>query len=258
MAERRLWTREEYLAVFNLYMKIPFGKMYKTNPDVIKVANLIGRTAGSVAMRLGNFASCDPILQQRGIHGLQSGKYQCQPYWDEFFADKEKMIFESEQAIAKFEHTNIETVYKKALEDIPSDMVGEDRIAEVKERVNQNVFRKIVLANYDGKCALTGIDIPQLLLASHIIPWADKKETRLNPENGICLSALYDKAFDQGLITFTDDLKTVLSYRIKENVGKTYYADFFEPIEGKKLIKPEKYMPNPIFLEYHRDVIFEH
>ena len=84
------------------------------------------------------------------------------------------------------------------------------------------------------------------------------KEERLNPENGICPSSLYDKAFDQGLITFSDDYKTILSSKIKANVGKTYYADFFEPIDGKQLLTPEKYFPNKRFLEYHRDVIFNH
>lgn len=257
MAERKLWTRGEYLVVFNLYLKTPFGKMYSTNPNVKHIADLIGRSANSVALRLVNFASCDPILQARGIKGMQGGKKQCQPYWDEFTANREKFVFETEKALARYEHTTIETVYKKQLDEIPSDIVGEERLSEVRQRVNQDVFRKIVLANYDGKCALTGIDIPELLIASHIIPWAVKKETRLNPENGICLSALYDKAFDQGLITFTDDYKAILSMKIKENVGKTYYADFFEPIDGKKLLMPEKYFPNISFLEYHRDVIFK-
>ena len=58
----------------------------------------------------------------------------------------------------------------------------------------------MVLSNYDSKCAITGIDIPQLLYASHIIPWSQNENERLNPENGICLSALYDKAIDKGLI----------------------------------------------------------
>ena len=69
----------------------------------------------------------------------------------------------------------------------------------------------MILSNYNGHCALTGIDIPQLLLASHIIPWSKNKVTRLNPSNGICLSALYDKAFDQGLIGFDQHYKVILS-----------------------------------------------
>lgn len=253
---KNLWTRNEFMAVFNLYLKTPFGKMSRSNPDVIRLAALIGRSANSVALRLVNFAVCDPILRQRGIKGMQGGIKQCQPYWDEFFADKDKFIFESERILANYQHTSVEFKYKKALDNIPDDLTGEDKRREVKTRVNQGVFRLIILANYNSKCALTVIDIPELLVASHIMPWADKKEERLNPENGICLSSLYDKAFDQGLITFSDDYKTILSSKIKANVGKSYYADFFEPIDGKQLLTPEKYFPNKRFLEYHRDVIF--
>jgi putative restriction endonuclease len=64
----------------------------------------------------------------------------------------------------------------------------------IKARVNQNIFRQIVIANYSNKCAITGIDIPGLLLASHIIPWAKNEVERLNPENGICLSPPNDTA----------------------------------------------------------------
>jgi hypothetical protein len=83
-----------------------------------------------------------------------------------------------------------------------------------------------VLANYEGKCALTGIDLSELLVASHIIPWADNEQERLNPENGICLSSLYDKAFDKGLISFTNEKHVIFSIRLKENVGKEYYAKY--------------------------------
>lgn len=69
---------------------------------------------------------------------------------------------------------------------------GEDVVSESKRRKGQDYFRRMILTNYGGRCALTGMDIPQLLLASHIIPWAEKahKQDRLNPCNGICLSAL--------------------------------------------------------------------
>lgn len=115
---------------------------------------------------------------------------------------------------------------------------------------------RIVLANYDGKCALTGIDLPELLVASHIIPWVDNEQERLNPENGICLSSLYDKAFDKGLISFSNDQRVLFSTRLKENVGKDYYAKYFEPISDVTLITPRKYLINPRFLEWHRDCIF--
>ena len=82
MAERKLWTREELILAFNLYFKITFGKTHASNPKVIKLANLIGRTPSSIVMRLGNFASIDPYHQQRGIVGLKNGMNQVQPIWN--------------------------------------------------------------------------------------------------------------------------------------------------------------------------------
>ena len=144
----------------------------------------------------------------------------------------------------------------KELKDIPSGIVGDTKIRQVKIRVNQNVFRQIVLANYDYKCALTGIDIPELLVASHIIPWSENKEERLNPTNGICLSSLYDKAFDQGLISFDSSFKVLFSERLSSNVGKEYFDKYFSPIQNKSLAETKKYAINPTFLEWHRDCIF--
>ncbi len=253
---RRLWTRNEMILALNLYLKMPFGKIHHGNPQIIELAKIIGRSANSVSLRLSNYASCDPVLHARGISGMKGGKKQCQPFWDEFIEDREALIFESEKILANYEHTSIESKYKKEIKDIPEGITGESRICEVKTRVNQRVFREIVLANYDGKCGLTGIDIPDLLIASHIKPWKDDVENRLNPENGICLSALYDKAFDKGLISFTNDYKVLLSERLIENKEKGYFEKYFEPIKGRRLNMPQKYAPNPIFLEWHRDCIF--
>ena len=139
---------------------------------------------------------------------------------------------------------------------IPIGITGETKLREVKTRVNQHVFRQIVLSNYNNQCALTGIDIPELLIASHIIPWASNKKERLNPENGICLSSLYDKAFDKGLISFTNDQHVIFSTHLKENTGKDYYDKYFMPIENAILDTPRKYRINPQFLEWHRDCVF--
>ena len=133
---------------------------------------------------------------------------------------------------------------------------GEDVDSETKRRKGQDYFRRMILANYGCRCALTGINIPQLLLASHIIPWAENEQERLNPENGICLSSLYDKAFDTGLISFTNEQRVIFSVRLMDNVGKDYYTKYFVPIENTTLITPRKYNINPQFLEWHRDCIF--
>lgn len=253
---KELWTRDEMILVLNLYLKLPFGKMDRRNPEVIRLAGIIGRTANAVALRLVNFASYDPQLKQRGISGMAHGGKKCGEYWNEFINDRERLLFESERILAQREGTTIEKKYEQEIKNIPQGVVGETKVREVKTRVNQNVFRQIVLANYDGRCALTGIDLSELLVASHIIPWSENEQERLNPENGICLSSLYDKAFDKGLISFTNDQRVIFSIRLQENVGKDYYAKYFAPIENAMLVSPRKYNINPTFLEWHRDCIF--
>ncbi len=251
------WSRDEMILVFNLYFKLPYGKLDHRTPEVKELAAIMGRTDNSIAMRLNNFASCDPMLRQRGIVSLGDHKKQCQPYWEEFFTNREALVYESERILAEYQNMTIEEKYGMAFPYIPKDISSTIKTAEVKIRVHQCFFRKVVLANYNNKCALTGIDIPELLIASHIIPWAANEKERLNPSNGICLSALYDKAFDCGLISFSDDGAVMLSNRIERNVGKSYYKNHFEIISGKTLEHPIKYSLNPLFLEWHRDNIFE-
>ena len=166
--------------------------------------------------------------------------------------------FEGAQMIVHTE-TNPRTISTRLIKYFDLTKEGEDVASESKRRKGQDYFRRMILANYNCRCALTGIDMPQLLLASHIIPWKDKshKKERLNPENGICLSALYDKAFDKGLITFSpDDYAVCLSSALRENETKDYYDQQFGCIGGKRLTMPNEAMPNRLFLAYHRDHVF--
>jgi len=175
---------------------------------------------------------------------------------------KKYAIYEQEVKTADTivaQESNPQSISAKLIAHFDITKEGEDKISLTKQRKGQDYFRRMILANYGGRCALTGIDIPQLLLASHIIPWADKshKKERLNPCNGICLSALYDKAFDQGLISISpDDYSVVISSVLRENETKEYFDKHFGIIIGKKLMMPTEYLPNRDFLAYHRDKVF--
>lgn len=252
---RKLWSREEFILVLNLYYKLPFGKLHTRTKEVQELASLLGRSVNSIALRLVNYAACDPYIIASGRKGMASGKDQCQPYWDEFSNDRETLLFESERILANLQGTTIEHKYKTSLIDI-HEYTGEEKIREVATRVNQSIFRDKVLSNYDYKCAITGIDIPQLLVASHIIPWSVNKEERLNPSNGICLSSLYDSAFDKGYIGVDQNYKVILSNKLIECQTKPYYDNYFGVIEGQKLTLPEEFKPNPHFLEWHMDEVF--
>ena len=139
------------------------------------------------------------------------------------------------------------------------DLEGKERTVVIKQRVNQSVFRSMILNNYEERCAITGINIPELLVAGHIIPWAESNsQQKLNPENGICLSALYDKAFDKGLITISPDDYTIqLSSALHEFETQEYYDKHFGCINGKMISMPIEHKPNKDFLAYHRDQVFK-
>lgn len=252
--ENKLWTREELILALNLYLKLPFGKMHSRTPDVIKLAGIINRSAGAVAMRLTNFASVDPYHQQRGVKGLTGGIRHVQPIWDDFEHNREELLFESEQILAQLEHQSIESKYANILEGI-EQLKGETKIREVKTRVNQDVFRQIVLVNYSGRCAVSGIDIPDLLVSSHIIPWSKNKEERLNPANGICLSAHFDTAFDRGYLYFDSDFRMNIGPKLKQYAAQPYYFNWFRQFEGKQLDLPSKYLPSHEFLKWHREYV---
>lgn len=131
---------------------------------------------------------------------------------------------------------------------------GTEKEVRAKRRVGQDIFRAILLYIYDSKCCLTGLEITEVLRASHIIPWAEcKDETRLDPSNGLCLSATYDAAFDRHLISFDEDYRLILSPTLKEEYTSSAFKTHFLNYEGKKLTLPSLYIPSQQFLSKHRD-----
>jgi putative restriction endonuclease len=251
---RNNWTREELILTFNLYLKIPFGKFHHGNKEVIELASLIHRTPSAVAIRLSNFASVDPFHQERGITGLRGGIAQVQPIWDEFNENKEDLIFESEKILANLQHTSIERKYNSILEGT-ENLHGETIIREVKTRINQNVFRQIVLANYSRKCAVTGFDNSNFLIASHITPWSVDKQNRLNPQNGILLNNLHDKAFENGYMTINKSYEILICsefLKSKDSFVQNYFASY----HTKKIHLPIRFLPDNRLLEKHLEERF--
>lgn len=254
--ERRNWTREELILAFNLYCKIPYGTFHNRNPKIIELAKLINRTPDALAYKLSNFASFDPFHKARGVKGMQNTSKLDKIIWDEFTSNWDDLIFESEKILAAKQKTTIEKKYKLELEDI-GDKKGDYRKAELKIRVNQDFFRKVILSIYNFKCAISGIDIPDLLIASHIIPWCKNEKERLNPHNGICLSPLYDRCFDKGYIGITPDYRLMVSKDLKTNLHKDYFSRHFGEYENNKINLPDKFLPQTDFLEYHYKNVFK-
>lgn len=247
-----LWTRDELVLAINLYCKLPFGKMHKGTPEIIKFAQLIGRTPSSIALKLGNFASFDPTLKERGIKGASNASKLDKKIWDEFYNNWDAALIASEQLLAKAKHTTIEKLNK--VEAIETIKQGKDKERLVKTRVNQSIFRTVVLATYNNSCCITGINNTELLIASHIVPWSKDEKNRLNPMNGLCLNALHDKAFDNGLITINAEDYTIrVSSKLKKkNVSESIEQNFLK-LEGTLILLPDKFRPSKDLLKIHND-----
>lgn len=250
---RNLWTRNEMILTLALYFQLPFGRLNHSTPEVMELAKLLGRTNNAVALRLVNFAACDPYIINSGRTGMPGGLNICMPYWEEFANKKDALFLEAEKIKADLAKLSLED----SLHIKENELVGKDKLAVVKQRVNQNAFRAMILNNYGCQCAITGIAVPELLVASHIIPWAENEKERLNPENGICLSALYDEAFDKGFIAVSpEDYTILLSRELKEYSKMDFYQQHFGSIEHERIMLPEEHIPNTQFLEYHFNNIF--
>jgi len=254
------WTREHFLIALNLYCKLPFGKLHKGNPIIIEVAQKMGRTPSSLAMKLCNFASLDPVQRARGIKGLAGATKQDREIWQEFQTRLTILGPESEQILhdlfTKNETEEVDFLQRDKVRLVAPSGPTEVQ-ATVKVRRGQQFFRQAVLNAYDVRCCISGINIPRLLVASHIKPWGKFPDDRLNPKNGLCLSALHDAAFDAGLITLDDALNVVLSKNLRRFFPQASLEQNFVPFEGKPIRLPEKLAePDGDFLGYHRDHIF--
>jgi len=248
------WTREELILAFNLYCKIPFGTIHIHNPQIIALAKILGRTPSAVSWKLANLASLDPTLKKRNIAGASHGSKLDAEVWNEFVGDWERLAFESEKLLAQKIGKRVEDMSEVESFDLPK--AGKERETIVRVRVNQSFFRKAVLAAYDFKCCVTGLELPELLNASHIIPWAKDEANRINPRNGLCLNAIHDRAFDRGLLTITPDLTIKVSKSVKKGKVSDAVQDFLLRYDGLEINKPTRFLPDVKFLKYHNRNIF--
>uniref|UniRef100_E6QTZ9 Putative restriction endonuclease n=1 Tax=mine drainage metagenome TaxID=410659 RepID=E6QTZ9_9ZZZZ len=238
------WTKEELRLALALYCQMPFGKMHSRNPEIIRLAQQIGRTPSAVAMKLVNFASLDPQITNSGRVGLGNASALDREVWGEFQKDWEGQLVEASKVI------------EPEVFELPSQDMETMRRSEVEIRTKQSVFRKMVLSSYVGRCCITGLSDPRLLVASHIVPWNEDKKNRLNPQNGLCLNVLHDKAFDRGLITVTPELTISVSPELKKLRDDPFAANNLVSMDGAKIRLPEKFAPSPEFLAWHGEHVF--
>jgi predicted restriction endonuclease len=268
MSSGKPWTYDELMIAMNLYCKLPFGQLRHGNPLIIEVAQKLGRTPSRLSMKLYNLASLDPHHQERGIKGLSSTSRADKEIWNEFNSDWEWYGIVSEE--------KLQMLLGKADEEVPADPLGEritgkqptinlpliepsgptETVMTTKARLGQQFFRQSVLASYNCRCCITGNPIPELLVASHILPWGNYPEHRLNPRNGLCLAQTQDAAFDRGLITFDEEYRLVLGPYLREFLPNEALERNFLVYEGKQIQMPDKFLPESDFMQRHREEVF--
>lgn len=248
------WTRQQLLVAFALYCRLPFGRLHYRNPEIVRFAIAIGRSPSALAMKLTNIASLDPAITSTGRSGLRGASANDRAMWEEMQSDWEGFAVESRRAVS--ETMDAAEPDDEVLEESAADRVGEDRTTQTTTRIGQSFFRTTVLSAYNGRCCITGLSLPTLLRAGHIIPWHVDKSNRVNPRNGLLLSVLHERAFDAGLITINDDMTVRVSCRQAVD-NDDFYTTSISRYDQQPIYLPEKFGPDQKFLAYHRENIFQ-
>jgi putative restriction endonuclease len=250
------WTRQQTLAALHIYFQLPYGQLHRGQPKIKQIAQWIGRTPSSVAMKLTNLASLDPQVIASGRKGMGHASKLDEDIWQELQNNWDPVALE---AAAEYEKlaihnglpANIDIIDE--LPEIAQIPEGKTRIATVEVRVNQARFRKAILASYNNTCCISGLQHEKLVIASHIVPWSEDKQNRLNPQNGLCLSALHDRAYDQGLITVMPDYTVRVSKGLHIKSAHTFTNNVLLNFDKQPILLPERFRPDPIFLKSHAE-----
>ncbi len=141
---------------------------------------------------------------------------------------------------------------EKRFEAMLHELSATEREATVKLRIGQGLFREGLMALWGGKCAITGLDMPELLRASHAKPWADSTDAeRLDVFNGLLLAAHWDAAFDAGLVTVDVDGKLRASQALTLGAIRVLAGEGGIPAAAVKL-----HPQHGPYLEWHRERVF--
>ncbi len=252
MGKGKPWTREDVIIAYALYCVIPFSKVNNSNQTIKDAAAIMERSPASLKMRICNLAALDPDFLATGRAGLASVANLDREVYAEFSSDWQRLSSTAEELLGLPIFDIAEPIYNGP------DKRRRKTYAEISDKQARRFFRKSVIAAYEGRCCISGMTIPQMLIASHIKPYAvsDIQTERANPANGLLLNAFYDRAFDQGLMTVLPDLTILISDQVKEVYTDERTREWLYAIEGTKIKRPARFAPNRDLLAYHNEYVF--
>lgn len=252
------WTEDETILALALYYQLKPNQFDVTNPEIIELSKLLGRTPGSVSFKLQNLLAADTNAERKGLsHGSHWDRELTQLYCtmpEELFEKAENIM--NQKGFTRMEST--EQIPDQELNAIKStDTYNEEDSKTLKKyRKKQYAFRRALLTGYNHQCCISRIGDENLLIASHIKPWCDDKAHRGDPTNGLLLNALLDRAFDRGIISINPKNYTVMLANRINDLETNGYLQIYKDREITLPKNLSRY-PSKLFLEYHNDIIFE-
>ena len=242
------WSFEETVVAFWVYCRIPFAKSSSTHPEIVRVAKLIDRTPSALNMKIGNIGRLDPSLKSKGISGLTHGAKAEEDVWKVFKDNPEQLVVESQRILAEMIGKPIEEAAEIETRNLPE---GKEREVVVRQRIGQNFFRSAVLASYNNRCCISGVENLELLEACHISDWSNDASNRTNPTNGLCMNSFFHRAYDRNLLGVSADYTIHLSDRLIETSLEDGFKKYLLSIQGKKIMLPGRFLPEIELLAEH-------
>ncbi|MFW1974037.1 HNH endonuclease [Acinetobacter bereziniae] len=261
LPSKGVWSREQTILALFWYYQLPFGRLHARNPSIIIWSEIINRNANALAMKLVNFASLDPVIIASGRKGMGNTSTLDKEVWG-FYNNKLEFLTNDAELILKqimgTDDKSLETILPQLeLAETNQSYYGEERQVTISQRIRQNFFRSTILSNFEERCCISGLAEPRLLIASHIVSWVRAPDKRLSPHNGLCLSALYDRAFDRHLMTLNDQLEVQLSPKLRKIAETTRLSIGLLEVEGKAITPPIRFGIDMDLLKQHHDHFME-
>lgn len=254
MTSSNLWSEDEVTLALILYLSRPFGKLYSTHPDVQRLASLLGRSSGAVSRKLGNLGSCDNTLRARGVKGLVNVSKVDTEMWEKYVGSERGSkplgpLLEDASEIASERDMDLGFLFNEFPVQGKVSPADSERLVLRKERLSQQFFHDVILAGYGGRCAISGLRVPELTEAAHIIPWSEREDCRLLPSNGIALNTLLHRAYDADLLGIDEKCRVHVSKPLLKGAEDSKMQAFFESVDGSVLQPSRHFTPSPLFLE---------
>jgi len=251
------WTQEDIIIAYALYCVTPLNKIRTNNPIIQKAAEKIGHSVSSLTMRMLNFMSVDPDSDKTGCaHVAKADKEIFENFKHDWFTLSCKA--EEYLGFELFYNNDSTTPLSEKLPINGSKPISslDERNRTNKER---NIFRTEIIAAYDGKCCITGVNIPELLIASHIKDFSKSPDfQRIAPTNGLLMNTFHDSLFDKGFITVLPDYTIKLSGTLKKrsDINNEFNKRWIFGIENTKINLPPRFQPDKQCLEWHNKYKF--